>query len=566
MKLSKLKISTWIFVFASLATALKPTIAAAQNRENTPQTSYVSGELLVQFIDDSATERFKAYLKTALPEAYLKPIAAPIHIYTLHFEEEKMASSALLKTLSLRPEIRHVGLNPQSRVRTDPNDSLYSAQWHLKKIGLPAVWETTTGGKTACGDTLVVAIIDELFDLKQPDLEANIWRNKAEIPNNNRDDDQNGYIDDVQGINTLTDSGRHFAPYSREATNAFSDQNHGTFCAGFVGTVSNNNKGIASPNWQVKILPISGISSAADFIQAYQYMIDLRKKYNNTQGREGAYIAVSSTSSGFDNGFPAAYPLLCQMFDRMGEQGILSVVAARNRGGDIEKSGDIPSLCTSESLVVVSRTDKNDNFPTGDIAFSAKHIDVSAPGVDVLGTQAGNNYASDSGNSFAAPLVAGVAALLLSTPDAELCSLAVKQPLAAVQILKKALLIGSDILPQLRGKTLTGGRLNAEKSFKILGRAMALGEEKILKIQPNPVLNSGGEINVYLQLPAITRARIAVRNTLGQEVFYKELTTSDLKQEYFPMRISNWSAGAYFFSILTDDKVAATGKLVVIQQ
>ena len=61
----------------------------------------------------------------------------------------------------------------------------------LNKINAPSVWDVTTGGKTACGDSIVIAILDRGFDLTQNDLKPNVWQNRFEIPNNNIDDDKN---------------------------------------------------------------------------------------------------------------------------------------------------------------------------------------------------------------------------------------------------------------------------------------------------------------------------------------------------------------------------------------
>lgn len=154
-------------------------------------------------------------------------------------------------TINILPKIRQLNsvktaqLNYIAQYRQDPNDENYNKQWYLRRIQASDAWNTTTGGITINGDTIVVFVIDEGFDILHEDLEENIWINKAETPNNAIDDDLNGYVDDVKGWNLSDTSGLHIPT------------EHGTRVAGIIGGVGNNNIGISGINWNVKLIPFS---------------------------------------------------------------------------------------------------------------------------------------------------------------------------------------------------------------------------------------------------------------------------------------------------------------------
>jgi hypothetical protein len=83
---------------------------------------------------------------------------------------------------------------------TEPNDPTYINQSDMRLIGMPKAWDIATGGVTANGDTIVAAIIDEGFETNHPDLIANLFHNKLEIPDDGIDNDENDYIDDYLGV------------------------------------------------------------------------------------------------------------------------------------------------------------------------------------------------------------------------------------------------------------------------------------------------------------------------------------------------------------------------------
>src|SRR5688572_21622769 len=92
---------------------------------------------------------------------------------------------------------------------TEPNDPSYINQNDMDLIGMPAAWDISTGGLTSQGDTIVVAVIDHGFQPDHVDLKDNVWKNRAEIPDDNIDNDANGYVDDYEGVNILNDGDTH---------------------------------------------------------------------------------------------------------------------------------------------------------------------------------------------------------------------------------------------------------------------------------------------------------------------------------------------------------------------
>ncbi|MDX5319441.1 MAG: S8 family serine peptidase, partial [Bacteroidota bacterium] len=127
-----------------------------------------------------------------------------------------------------------------------PNDlgaNSNNNQWHLYKIKAQQAWDISKGSKQ-----VKVAIVDDAVQINHPDLADNIWVNPGEIANNGIDDDQNGYIDDVNGYDV---GGLDNNPMPNN--NNFT---HGTHCAGISGATTDNNTGIASIGFNISIVPV----------------------------------------------------------------------------------------------------------------------------------------------------------------------------------------------------------------------------------------------------------------------------------------------------------------------
>lgn len=233
--------------------------------------------------------------------------------------------------------------------RVKPNDKQYSDQWYHYNILNSTIdmdseeaWDHITGGVNELGDTIAICVIDGGIDFEHEEFQANIWRNSMEIAGNLLDDDKNGYIDDVFGWNTFSQSDQH------------SKDLHGTSVSGLAAARGNNNIGITSNSWNTKLVFVTGGSDEANAIESYTYPWKLRKTYNETNGTAGAFIVAVNSSWGRNNGKPDEAPLWCAVYDSLGNAGIVSVAATANQSTNVDIYGDLPTSCPSDYLLTVT--------------------------------------------------------------------------------------------------------------------------------------------------------------------------------------------------------------------
>ena len=396
---------------------------------------------------------------TSLNIHKIRPIFKKLNYWAVEFSGAKALHIHRLELLKNTPGIVSVQEDYITEKRVLPNDEMIADQWALTLTEVDKVWDFTTGGKTVDGQDIVVAIIDDGFDITHEDLVENIWINQQEIPDNNEDDDGNGYRDDYFGLHLPTQTDDHL------------EISHGTSVAGIIGAKGNNAIGMSGINWDIKLMLLSVARSTSntggavsDIVEGYQYILDQREKYNNSDGAEGAFVVVSNFSSGISGAFPGEVPMWCSIYDELGRAGILNVSAVDNDNVDVEVEGDIPTLCPSDFLITATNTDINDQ-KIFSAAFGALSVDLGAPGEEALSTITENRYRAFNGTSSSTPHVAGVVALLYSLPCTNLNQLSHEDPMSAALIVKKAILDGVDANLDLEGITVTGGRLNAFNSL-----------------------------------------------------------------------------------------------------
>lgn len=348
-----------------------------------------------------------------------------------------------------------------------PNDIEFNRQWFFKNTGqengkigadikATEAWEIATGGLTMFGDTIVVAVIDYGFEAGHTDLEENMWYNHGEIPGNGIDDDGNGYVDDYYGWNVTDSTG-----------NIYSSQNHGMLVNGMVGAKGNNELGVTGINWDVKIMNVSlRFISEYKVIRAYEYVLNQRKLYNETNGEKGAFVVATNSSWGIDQGQPDQSPLWCNYYDTLGAYGILSCGATANFNFNIDVVGDLPTACDSDYLISVTSSTRNDTKSTA--GYGKRTIDLAAPGQSIYSTSRQNNYSGSSGTSFASPLVAGMIGLLYSVECKGFQELVKRNPAEAALLIKEVILSSVDPIPSLSEITVSGGRLNALNAMNAL--------------------------------------------------------------------------------------------------
>ena len=439
----------------------------SQSSESQHLNDHVPNEVLCLFktgvnIDTVLAEvniesHFKFYTIERLSEA--------MNLWKIGFsgDDDTEALMALSRDESVQiVQFNHTNLS----VRSIPNDTLFYRQWAflndgsnggtgLADIDAKLAWDISIGGISPLGDTIVVAVIDQGFDVDHVDLIENMFVNRGEIHGNNVDDDGNGFVDDRQGWDFYNDDPYH------------PNNNHGTHVAGTIGAKGNNEIGVTGVNWDVKILPVTGSSTLeSTVIQAYAYILGLRRMYNQTNGELGAYIVATNSSFGVDEGQPVDYPLWCAMYDSLGAQGILSAGATANDNINIDEVGDVPTACASNFLISVTNTRSTDEI-NNNAGFGIETIDLGAPGTGVYSTFSNNNYGNSTGTSMATPHVAGTVGLMYSAicPDV-LQSYGTNYPGLALFIKDKLLDEGVDEVTGLTGLVKTGGRLNLNKSIR----------------------------------------------------------------------------------------------------
>ncbi len=330
------------------------------------------------------------------------------------------------------------------RTQATANDPRFNELYGLNKIQAPVAWDTTTGSPS-----VVVAVIDLGVDYNHEDLSANMWRNPGETgldsggqdkAVNAIDDDGNGYVDDVFGVDTINHD-----------SNPMDDSGHGTHVSGTIGGIGNNGTGIVGVNWNVRIMAIKshgadGNGTSASVVEAFQYAAMMR--------RRGINVRVTNSSWG---GAPEAAEYdqaLKDAIDAAGNTGILNVCAAGNSNRDNDALPFYPASYDSPSIMSVAASDQNDDRASFS-SRGATSVDLAAPGVLILSTLRGSTYGFFSGTSMATPHVAGAAALLWA-----------HGPHLTVTQVKATLMNSVDVLPQWAGLTVTGGRLNLARAVQ----------------------------------------------------------------------------------------------------
>ncbi len=425
----------------------------------------IKGDILVKLKKsvkvESFMRNFSTLTNTEIEFNVERRISKAANLWLLHYDYRNLDVENVLTQVRAHKDVliaQHNHTNVTLRTTT-PNDTQFGTQWAHQNTGqsggvvdadmdTPEAWDISTGGTTTQGDEIVVAIVDGGFQTNHPDLSPNLWVNTDEIAGNGIDDDNNGYIDDINGWDAFGNDGTLPA------------DNHGTHVSGIAGAAGDNNQGVSGINWDVKLMMVAGSSgNEAIVLAAYGYVLDERTLYNNTSGVEGSFVVSTNSSFGVDFGDPASFPLWCAMYDDLGMEGVISAVATANLNIDVDVSGDVPSACISDYMIAVTNTTDDDEKLTG-AAFGLTHIDLGAPGTTILSTTTGSNYGNLTGTSMATPQVAGTIGLLVSAACDDFITDYKNDPGTYALDLRDAILDGVDPNTSLNGITVTGGRLN----------------------------------------------------------------------------------------------------------
>ncbi len=431
----------------------------------------VQGELLVMLDKKMDTKAWARELQTFRGKksgfTLKEQISIPLNIWSVRYDYTEINGYRLLSHIKKQKGVLAAQFNHYTQYRAQPNDPDYNRQWPFINTGqsggtpgidldIEAAWDITTGGLTPAGDTIVICVIDDGLDPGHQDFEGNLWINYQEIPGNGIDDDNNGFIDDFRGWNAFFDN-----------DDIDDDNVHGTPVTGLIGARGNNSLGIAGVNWNVKLMIVAGgANRESENIQAFSYALTHRQRYNETAGAEGAFVVATNFSQGVPvpNDVDEDFPLWCALFDSLGAAGILSVASAPNEAINVDIAKDYPADCPSDFLVMVTSVDANGRYAGR--GFGQQTIDLASFGEEVWTTTNLNSYGSETGNSFAAPFVAGAIGLLYSSPCLSLQAISDSDPAGAALLVRDYLFQGVVSEPSLADKTLTGGWLNIHNSLK----------------------------------------------------------------------------------------------------
>ncbi|HET8962373.1 MAG TPA: S8/S53 family peptidase [Chitinophagales bacterium] len=525
--------------------------------------SSIQNRLIVQLASNSSIEKLQNdILKQGLEFQIIKPISKSMHLWLIEFDT-LIYNPLNTKNIFFRnSDVLQVEFDHTLQMRsTIPNDLSFPLQWNFYNDGTTGgiadadidadeAWDITTGGLTALGDSIVIAVIDDGFDMDHLDL--NFWKNYNEIPTNGIDDDGNGYMDDFNGWNVLTE------------TDVLDEFLHGTHVSGIAGAKGNNGFGVTGVNWDVKIMAVS-IGTAvyeSNALEAYAYVFDQRKLYDETNGEKGAFVVVTNSSFGIDYQMPEDYPIWCAMYDSLGSLGILNAAATINSNVNVDVFGDMPTACPSDFLITTNLLNKNDQKTTS--GYGEISIDMGAPGSLIFSTIIGNAYNYQSGTSMAAPHIAGSVALLMSAPCPGFIQAYKNDPQTIALQLKNYFMTTTDFIPDLNGITVTNGRLNVNNALLALmdGDCMVNINNSIqnnqLQIFPNPANN-------YLQLNTNSvlnnNSTIAIYNMQGQLI--QKISTTDINTLIIP--VAYFPEGIYQLLLTDNSGNTITNKSFIIQ-
>jgi subtilisin family serine protease len=314
-------------------------------------------------------------------------------------------------------------LMPNDTYTQDPKRA-----YNIQLINAPAAWNLNNSASN-----VIVAVVDTGVRYTHEDLAPNMWVNTKEIPNNNVDDDRNGYVDDYYGVD-----------FSDGATNnnPIDTSGHGTHVAGIIGACGNNATGVCGIAWNVKIMACRFLGNNGGTISgAVSAMVYARKN--------GAKIINASWTVEDDA------PILKSEIHTLRSSGIVLVCAAGNQTLNLDTDKLFPA-CYSvnyQNVICVGNSNSTDT-KVSDSNYSTNYVQLFAPGREIYSTYSysDSRYSFLSGTSMAAPHVSGALALYLQA-----------NPSSTYTQTRTQLLASLDPVSALSKYCSTGGRLNLAK-------------------------------------------------------------------------------------------------------
>ncbi len=342
------------------------------------------------------------------------------------------------------------GLVPSLVYAQTPNDPSFDDLWYLPHISAPEAWDITTGSSD-----VVVAVLDTGIAFDHPDLKANVWENTGEIADNGKDDDRNGFVDDVRGWDFVDDD--EIAEPVLEESSDPDAQSHGSVVAGIIGAIGDNHEGYTGVAWDVQIMSLrildeEGTGTESDAATAIRYAVDNGADIINLS------FAGDESHTALRNAVQYAY-----------NHDVVIVAALGNDARDVNEEPVYPACLRSDvadwviGVTATNSSDQESDFTN----YGSDCADIAAPGEGIFGL----GYTEDSseardgelyigpwdGTSMASPIVAGAAALLRSY-----------YPTISVDNVRSALKLSVDpAYPTSGSGSLGAGRLNVARALEV---------------------------------------------------------------------------------------------------
>ncbi|MBN2668557.1 MAG: S8 family peptidase [Bacteroidales bacterium] len=443
------------------------------------------------------------------------------NIYKIEFSDfEKV--DYIVNTLKTMKDVEFAEKSQLLKLFSTPNDPSISNQWFLTNIQAYEAWDLAQGNANVKN-----AIVDDASRITHEDLAANVWHNPNEIPDNGIDDDNNGFIDDVNGWDAA-DTDNDPLPPSDLGWLGEQAYTHGTHCAGLAAGVTNNGIGIASVSYNVSYIPIKTVSDDSFFpigIEAPAEGVD----YAIAAGAD----IISMSFGGEDI---ASFGTLSTLIDAADDLGKICVAAAGNNGDgsdpfSTENAINYPAGL--ENVLAVAASDSDDKKTS--FSQFGDWIDIMSPGASMYSTLAHSTpYDNMDGTSMACPLTAGALGLMKSY-----------KPQATKQQLVDCLLNGADNVDTENTEYIGNighGRLNIYNSLVCLDQTVGvqiLNNPDQFRIFPNPA-------NASLTVSLNKKAEVVkILNITGQVVYQTKVSGLNLKQ----INLSAFKQGIYFVQI-----------------
>ena len=330
----------------------------------------------------------------------------------------------------------------QSALTADP---YWNSLWGLESasdvdMDVPEAWTRATG------TGVTVGVVDTGLARTHPDLANQLAYNAGEAAADKRangiDDDGNGYVDDWNGFDFVT-AYPSISVYEGDNTpgpdnDPQDDHGHGTHVAGTIAAQRDNNQGIAGVAPGARIMPLRALGT-----NGYGTNIAIAEAFDYA-GRMGLRIVNASLGGpGLDQ---------TQLAAIQAHPNTLYVIAAGNSNVNNDVTPHGPCALPAANILCVGASDENDRRASFS-NYGANSVDVFAPGTSILSTYPPASYVYMQGTSMASPNAAGVAALVLSA-----------KPGASALDVKSAIMASTEAKPDLAGKAVTGGRINADRA------------------------------------------------------------------------------------------------------